>query len=74
MFSLKKKNGAKHTLLRRGDPTGNRTRVSAVRGLRLDRLTMGPSFQIALIIVVDSLCFVNKKRTKIPLYIDKAVF
>ena len=47
-----------------GDPTGNRTRVSAVRGLRLDRLTMGPSFQIALIIVVDSGRFVNKKRQK----------
>ena len=25
-----------------GDPAGNRTRDSAVRGLRLDRLTTGP--------------------------------
>ena len=40
-FSVKK-NGAKRTLLRCGDPWGNRTPVIAVKGRCLNRLTNGP--------------------------------
>lgn len=40
-----------------GDPTGNRTRDSAVRGRRLDRLTIGP-FQF----IYSIRCFFNMQE------------
>ena len=40
-----------------GDPSGNRTHDYAVRGRRLSRLTIGPSFD--LIIISHRFPFVN---------------
>ena len=41
-FVFAQKNRSKQSLLRRGDPYENRTRVTAVKGRCLNRLTNGP--------------------------------
>ena len=44
----KKDVGVKRTLLRRGDPYGTRTHVTAVKGRCLNHLTNGPALVAAV--------------------------